>query len=108
MTGIFTISSAVTTGINNSTGLAVTLRTAIDGYRVFYHDTIGKTRQIRYSGPLNITWSDGGSVIDDTSEFATGLATDNGKNLTTYGISSTGTILPEFLLSNGTWRKRKI
>jgi hypothetical protein len=103
--GSYTLSDAVTTGINNASGLAATLRGSTDGYRVFYHDLAGRTKQIRYSAPLNMTWGQEVSVIDTLNEGLIGLATAEGANLTMYGIDQTGDILSADLMNDGSYLK---
>jgi hypothetical protein len=101
------LSSAVTTGVNNSTGLSVSIRSETDGYRLFYHDISGRTRMLRYSGPMNITWGDGILVNDNTMESPTALTTDGGTNLTLYSADSDGSIIPAALQNNGSWSVSK-
>ncbi|KAF2664142.1 hypothetical protein BT63DRAFT_102199 [Microthyrium microscopicum] len=102
--GIYVISNAVTTGIDNSTGLSASIRSASDGYRVFYHDTLGRTRMLNYSGPKNITWGDGASVIDSTTKSPLALATDGGNNITTYAVVNNGSMFAATLRSDNTWQ----
>ncbi|KAF4625964.1 hypothetical protein G7Y89_g12203 [Cudoniella acicularis] len=101
--GTYTISGDVTSGVNPNTSLAATIRSSSDGYRVFYHDTAGNAKQVRYSGPLNITWGHELSVLDDVNGSPTALTTDSGKNLTAYAVDANKNILSSKLASNGTW-----
>lgn len=98
------ISSAVSSGVNSDTGLAATLRSDTDGYRVFYHDNAATIRQIRFQNP-NITWGQGIPVTSDTNESLIGLTTDSGANLTAYGIDESGRIRSSILKSNETWQE---
>lgn len=101
------ISGNLATGVAVSSGLAATVRTSNDGYRVFYHDNNGTSRTIQYSYFASITWGTGTPVINDKSETITTITTDGGNNLTAYGIDNkTGNILPSTLQSNGTWLQR--
>jgi len=102
-----TISSNVTSGVNSNTGLAATLRSSTDGYRAFFHDNSGSLSEIRYCNP-NITWGTGASVISDTNQKLSGITTDGGANLTTYGIDGSGKILSSTLASNEDWLKCKM
>ena len=106
--GSYVISSNITTGVENSTGLAATVRTSNDGYRVFYHDDVGTTRAIQYSWLGNISWGAGTPVLNDSSERLTAITTDGGNNLSAYGIDATGNIKPSILQNDGTWLEGKM
>lgn len=97
------ISGALATGVVPSSGLAATVRTTLDGYRVLYHDNNGSTFAIQYSYFANISWAAGTPVISDTSEILTTTTTDGGNNLTAYGIDKNGSVLASTLQNNGSW-----
>lgn len=105
--GNYVLSGAVTTGVNNLTALSVCIRSSDDGYRLFYHDNDGRSRMLRYSGPLNITWGDGILVNNNPRGSLTALTTDGGTNLTLYSTNSDGTIIPTALQNNGSWSVSK-
>lgn len=100
------VSGAVTSGVNSSTGLATTLRSERDGYRILYHDISGATQQVRYTP--NVTWGQEISVIGEPNESVSAIATDGGANLTAYGIDATGNILTSTLANDGTWSECKL
>jgi hypothetical protein len=57
VTGTYLTSQNLTTGINNSTGLAALLLSSSEGYRVFYHNTTGYLHQYTYQAAIG--WTDG-------------------------------------------------
>lgn len=101
--GVYTLSNAVSTGINPSTALAASLRNASDGYRVFYHDNTGETRMLRYSGPKNITWGESRPVITAENQVSGAVATEAGVNQTTYSIDGSGNVIPATLDHDEHW-----
>jgi hypothetical protein len=111
--GTYTISGPVAGDMSNSTSLAVTLRNADDGYRLFYHDNGTAIHQLRYSGPEMISWAETPVVnITGTLQSVSAIATDGGGNgingnLSVYSVDARGTITPAMLIGNDSWIRGK-
>jgi hypothetical protein len=63
ITGTYLTSQNLTTGINNSTGLAALVLSGSAGYRVFYHNTSGYLHQFGYQ--VETGWTDGIPISPD-------------------------------------------
>lgn len=83
----FGISSGVTTGVNEETGLAVLLISATAGYRVYYHDSAGQVRELSYIAN-SANWADGAlvSAHNVTSGFGLAATAADKTNVTVYSV----------------------